>query len=104
MDLSLNDEEREIRDWVRTFVTREIMPLEPTVLERERNHERGITREELRGLRDKAKQAGFFGVQTPEEYGGMALGAVMTALVETELGRSFVPFSFGGDADNILYA
>ena len=104
MDLSLTDEEREIRDWVRTFVTREIMPLEPTVLERERRGERGLTREELRALRDKAKEAGFFGVQTPEEYGGMALGAVMTALMEAELGRSFVPFSFGGDADNILYA
>ena len=104
MDLSLTDEEREIRDWVRTFVTREIMPLEPTVLERERRGERGLTREELRGLRDKAKESGFFGVQTPEEYGGMALGAVMTALMEVELGRSFVPFSFGGDADNILYA
>jgi len=104
MDLSLTDEEREIRDWVRTFVTREIMPLEQTVLERERRGERGLAREELRGLRDKAKESGFFGVQTPEEYGGMALGAVMTALMEVELGRSFVPFSFGGDADNILYA
>ncbi len=104
MDLSLSDEEREIRDWVRTFVTREIMPLESTVLERERRNERGLTREELRGLRAKAKEAGFFGVQTPEEYGGMALGAVMTALIEAELGRSFVPFSFGGDADNILYS
>jgi acyl-CoA dehydrogenase len=104
MDLSLNEEEREIRDWVRTFVTREVMPLESTVLERERRNEPGLTREELRGLRDKAKQAGFFGVQTPEEYGGMALGAVMTALIEAELGRSFVPFSFGGDADNILYS
>jgi alkylation response protein AidB-like acyl-CoA dehydrogenase len=104
MDLSLSDEEREIRDWVRTFVTREIMPLESSVLERERGGERGLTREELRGLREKAQQAGFFGVQTPEEYGGMALGAVMTALIEVELGRSFVPFSFGGDADNILYS
>jgi acyl-CoA dehydrogenase len=104
MDLSLSDEEREIRDWVRTFVTREVMPLEPTVLERERRNERGLTREELRALRAKAKASGFFGVQTPEEYGGMALGAVMTALVEAELGRSFVPFSFGGDADNILYS
>jgi alkylation response protein AidB-like acyl-CoA dehydrogenase len=33
----------------------------------------------------------------------MGLGAVMTALVETELGKSFVPFQFGGYADNILY-
>ncbi len=104
MDLSLSDEEREIRDWVRTFVTRDVMPLESPVLERERRGEGGLTLEELRTLRDKAKESGFFGVQTPEEYGGMALGAVMTALIEVELGRSFVPFSFGGDADNILYS
>ena len=33
----------------------------------------------------------------------MGLGAVMAALIEIELGRTFVPFSFGGDADNILF-
>ncbi len=103
MDLTLSDEEREIREWVRTFVRREIMPLEQEVLARERRHERGLTAEELRGLQDIARQAGFFGVQTPEEYGGMNLGAVLTALVEVELGRSFVPFRFAGEADNILY-
>jgi acyl-CoA dehydrogenase len=103
MDLTLSDEEREIRDWVRTFVRREIMPLEPEVLGRERRHEQGLTREELRGLQDKAKASGFFGVNTPREYGGMGLGAVMNALVEAELGRSFVPFRFAGEADNILY-
>jgi len=103
MDLSLTDEEREIRDWVRTFVRREVMPLEPELLARERRHERGLTAEELRALQDKAKAAGFFGLDTPEEYGGMGLPAVATALVTTELGRSFVPFTFGGDADNILF-
>src|ERR1044072_6224736 len=103
MDLSLSPEEREIRDWVRTFVTKEIVPLEQTVLERERRNERGLTIEELRALQAKARESGFFGVQTPEEYGGMGLGAVMAALIESELGRSFVQFKFGGDADNILF-
>ncbi|MGH3330087.1 MAG: acyl-CoA dehydrogenase family protein [Nocardioidaceae bacterium] len=103
MDLTLSDEEREIREWVRTFVRKEIMPLEPEVLARERRNERGLTQEELKALQDKAKEAGFFGVHTPEEYGGMGLGAVMNALVEVELGRSFVQFRFAGDADNILY-
>jgi alkylation response protein AidB-like acyl-CoA dehydrogenase len=103
MDLRLSEEEREIRDWVRTFVNKEVMPLEQTVLERERRHERGLTREELTGLREKAKAAGFFGIQTPEEYGGMGLSAVMAALIQAEIGRSFVQFSFGGDADNILF-
>ena len=103
MDLTLTDEEREIREWVRTFVSKELMPLEPQVLERERDGERGIGLDEVKDLQDKARRSGFFGVQTPEEYGGMGLGAVMHALIETELGRTFVPFKFGGDADNILF-
>src|SRR3954449_2957870 len=103
MDLTLSDEEREIRDWVRTFVTKELMPLEPRVLQREREGERGITLDEIKALQDKARQSGFFGIQTPDEYGGMGLGAVMNALIEVELGRTFVQFKFGGDADNILF-
>ena len=104
MDLTLSDEEREVREWVRTFVSKEITPLEQTVLERERRHERGLLPDELQTLQDKAKESGFFGVQTPEEYGGMGLGALMSALIEVELGRSFVQFKFGGDADNILFS
>ena len=103
VDLTLNDEEREIRSWVRTFVTKELVPLEQEVLVRERHGERGLRPEELKALRGTAKASGFFGIQTPQDHGGMGLGAVMAALIEVELGRTFVQFSFGGDADNILY-
>jgi acyl-CoA dehydrogenase len=103
MDLSLSTEEIETRDWVRTFVRREILPLEPEVLRRERAHQPGFTGAELRQLQNKARQFGFWGIQTPEEYGGMNLSAVLAALIEVELGRSFVPFRFGGSADNILF-
>ncbi len=103
MDLALSDEERSIRDWVRTFVEREVLPLEHEVLTHERAGAPGLADETLRSLQDKARQSGFWGVLTPQEYGGMGLSAVMAALVERELGRSFVPFRFGGSADNILY-
>ncbi|GLY69228.1 acyl-CoA dehydrogenase family protein [Amycolatopsis taiwanensis] len=103
VDFSLSTEEREVRDWVRTFVQRELMPLEPEVLRRERRGEPGLPAEELTALQLKAKESGFWGVQTPEEYGGMGLSAVLTALLEAELGKTFVPFRFGGQADNILY-
>lgn len=103
MDFGLSTEEREVRDWVRTFVQRELIPREQEVLRRERAGEPGLTGEELTELRLKAKESGFWGVQTPEEYGGMGLSAVMAALLEAELGRTFVPFSFGGSADNILF-
>ncbi|MDT7804951.1 MAG: acyl-CoA dehydrogenase [Actinomycetota bacterium] len=103
MDFSLSTEEREVRDWVRTFVQRELIPLEQEVLRRERAHQPGLTGEELKNLQLKAKESGFWGVFTPEEYGGMGLSAVMAALLEAELGRTFVPFRFGGAADNILF-
>jgi len=103
VDFSLTEEQREVRDWVRTFVRKEIMPLEPEVLRRERAGLPGLERSELRDLQLKAKESGFWGVLTPEEYGGMNLGGVMAALLEAELGRSFVQFRFGGSADNILF-
>lgn len=103
VDFSLTEEQREVRDWVRTFVRKEIMPLEPEVLRRERAGKPGLEQSELRELQLKAKESGFWGVLTPEEYGGMNLGAVMAALLEAELGRSFIQFRFGGSADNILF-
>jgi acyl-CoA dehydrogenase len=104
VDFSLTDEERQIRDTVRSFISKEVMPLEPEVLRNERAGRQGIDPDVLRGLRLKARQAGFWGINTPEEYGGMNLGAVMSAILAIEVGRTFVPFSFGGSADNILYA
>ncbi|QRP46836.1 acyl-CoA dehydrogenase family protein [Amycolatopsis sp. FDAARGOS 1241] len=103
MDFTLSTEEREVRDWVRTFVQRELVPREQEVLRRERAGQPGVTADELRELQLKAKESGFWGVLTPEEYGGMGLSAVMAALLEAELGRTFVPFRFGGAADNILF-
>lgn len=104
MDFSLSPEERQIRDTIRSFVEREVMPLEPEVLRNERNGGPGLDPEVLRDLRLKAKKMGFWGINTPEEYGGAALGPVMSAIIAMEMGRTFVPFSFGGSADNILYS
>jgi acyl-CoA dehydrogenase len=103
VDFSLSDEERAIRDTARSFIRKEVAALEDEVLRRERRGEPGITRDELRELQLKAKQFGFWGLSTPEEYGGMNLPAVMQSLIFTEIGHTFVPFRFGGEADNILY-
>ncbi|MCI2418829.1 acyl-CoA/acyl-ACP dehydrogenase [Saccharopolyspora sp. K220] len=104
VDFALNDEERQIRDTVRSFITREVRPLEDEVLRNERAGKPSVAPDVLRELRLKAKKAGFWGVNTPEEYGGMNLGAVMSAILAMETGRTFVPFTFGGSADNILYS
>jgi acyl-CoA dehydrogenase len=103
VDFSLSDEERAVRDTARQFITREVMPLEQEALRRERNHLPGLERSELRELQLKARKFGFWGLSTPEQYGGMDLPAVLQSLIWTEVGRTFVQFKFGGEADNILY-
>ncbi len=103
MEFGLTDEQRAIRDTVRSFVRNEVMPQEQEVLTRERRGEPGLSHQELVTLQKKARKFGFWGLSTPESYGGMELPAVTQALIWTELGRTFVPFVFGGEADNILY-
>jgi len=103
MDFTLSDEQKMIQRTVREFVKKELMPLEQEVLKNEREGRPGLTDSVIKNLQEKAKAAGFWGINTPEEYGGANLGPVMTALLQMELGRTFVPFSFGGSADNILY-
>jgi alkylation response protein AidB-like acyl-CoA dehydrogenase len=103
MDFSLDDEQRAVRDTARAFIRNEVMPLEQEVLRREREHREGLERSELRELQLKARKFGFWGLSTPEEFGGMDLPAIMQSLIWTEIGRSWVPFRFGGEADNILY-
>lgn len=104
IDFSLSEEQRAVRDWVRTFVERELMPLENDVLRREREgHPPGLSPEERTRLRELARKSDFWGVETPTEYGGMGLDPVTAAVIEIELGRTFLTFKFGGEADNILY-
>src|SRR5260370_34925759 len=92
-----------IQQTVRRFVDRELMPLENEVMQNEVNYATGIEPSIDLHLQMKDKELGFWGINTPEDYGGANLGAVMTALIAMELGRTLVTFSFGGNADNILY-
>ena len=65
MDFSLSDEERAVRDTARQFITREVMPLEQEALRRERAHQPGLDRSELRELQLKAKKFGFWACRPP---------------------------------------
>ena len=103
MDFSLTEEQKMIQQTVRQFVERELMPLENDVLQNEGKYPNGVEPAVYDSLQRKAKEMGFWGINTPEEYGGANLGAVMSALIFMELGKTLVPFMFAGSADNILY-
>ncbi len=104
MDFEIPEELRMLQDTVRRFVRTELMPLEPLVLQREGQGMAGedlIPPEEEERLLAKAREAGLWGMDVPEEYGGMNLGAVAKCLVNEELFRTITPFIFPPDAPNL---
>lgn len=103
MDFALSTEQKMMLDVTRRFVERELMPLEGQMQEAELKGDYFPDAATAKALQQKAKQAGLWGLMTPEAHGGAELGFLMTALVMMETARSFIPFTYGGGADNILY-
>ncbi|MED3691654.1 acyl-CoA/acyl-ACP dehydrogenase [Peribacillus butanolivorans] len=103
MDLRLSDEQKMVQKTIRKFVENELIPLENEVLRNEIAGKPSLPEGKLIELQEKAKKSGFWGINTPVEFGGADLGQMMMAIVLMEVSKTFVPFSFGGSADNILY-
>ena len=74
IDFSLSEEERAVRDTIRQFIQQEVMPLEDQVLRNERGGLPPLEPGQLAELQRKAKAGGWWGINTPEQYGGIALG------------------------------
>jgi len=78
----LNGELRMLRDETRKFTKNEVLP---EANERDPKNER-MSRE----LIDKMAEMGFFGIITPEEYGGLGMGPLAYAIVAEELSRGWL--------------
>ncbi|MBU5354507.1 acyl-CoA dehydrogenase family protein [Paenibacillus silvae] len=103
MNFDLTEHQKQIQSIARQFVDDYLIPLEAELLRNEREGIQGIERRKVKELQEKAREMGLWGIETPEKYGGANLGTVTSALLKMELGRTCVPFVFGGEADNILY-
>lgn len=96
MDFEMPDTVRMIRETVRSFTNKELIPHEPTIIRREA--ERGFSDDPLIppeldvALRSKAKEIGLWGIDVPAEYGGQEFGMLAKCVVIEELKRSIVPF------------
>lgn len=103
----LSDENAMVRQTVRDFVTRELLPYEKVLIQREIAGEHGaspgLSRDERRDLQQRGHRSGLWGIDTPEELGGADLPPLTQALIFEELGRTFVDFEFGGSALPTLY-
>lgn len=104
MDFALQEEHRMLQETVRRFVRQELLPLEALVLQRDTQ---GMTGEDLlppdidEKLLAKAKEAGLWGLDVPEEFGGLNLDAFSKCLANEELYKTVTPFTFPPDAPNL---
>ena len=108
IDFKLTDEQTLIQSTVRKFVENELIPFEPVLLNREIREKQGaspgLTDGEQKELQEKAKEIGFWGLDTPEEYGGSDLDPVTLAIINIELGKTIVDFEFGGSVLPVLFS
>ncbi len=100
MDFAYSDEQRMLVDTVRAFVAKELMPYEAEV---ERDDQ--VRPELIAEIREKAKAAGLYAANMPEDLGGGGLDAVGVALMERELGRTSFALQYAvARPSNILRA
>jgi acyl-CoA dehydrogenase len=104
MNFELPEELVQMRDTLRRFVDREMIPIERQVRSTYKTDPRPIAL-----LTEKAKALGLESFDVPVEHGGMGLGLVAKTIVWSELARSIALPSRGGailgpNISPILYA
>jgi acyl-CoA dehydrogenase len=103
LNFDLPEEIRMLKDTVRKFVDRELIPIERTCRD---GHQ---LKPEIRAsLTAKANELGLSGYDIPQEYGGLGMGLVAKVTVWAELGRTIALPSrgrdvFGPNVSPILY-
>ncbi|MGV8073486.1 MAG: acyl-CoA dehydrogenase family protein [Syntrophobacteraceae bacterium] len=110
MDFSIPEEYMMLKEAMREFVKREILPLEREFLEREmKAYSDGghlIPDDVHKELWKKCKDLGFWGIEVEEKYGGQGLGMLAKTLVMEELAKSYpglYGFKLPPDAPNLYY-
>jgi acyl-CoA dehydrogenase len=84
MDFELPEELRMLKDTLRRFVNKELIPIEGKSLT-----DKMLLKPEVRAdLEAKVKDLGLWNYDVPEEYGGLGMGVLGTCVVVEEMGRT----------------
>jgi len=105
MDFDIPEELKMLQSMVRDFVTEQLKPLERIVLGRAADlsdTQMYLPLEKEQELIGMAKEMGLWGVNVPEELGGVSVGTLGNCLIEEELAQTVVPFKLG-DVTPILF-
>jgi acyl-CoA dehydrogenase len=102
MDFELAEEHRMLKDLVARFVKDELTPLEAGVLAREADGKGlGIGPAEHQRLDEVSRSLGLWGLDAPEDVGGIDLPNVAMIGVNEELGRTVTPYTLPPDSPNL---
>lgn len=101
--MKLDEQTLMIADTVRKFVERELIPLEPVFAARQVavDDEGPLTPDMVAHLRAVSHNLGLWGLDAPEEFGGLNLPHVTMAAVAEELGRTITCFTLPPDTPNL---
>jgi len=105
MDFEIEQDLKMIQSLVRDFVNDQLKPLERDILGRAADlsdAQISLPTETEEKLIKTANEIGLWGINIPEEVGGVGLGTLCSSLVEEELAQTIVPFNFG-DVTPILF-
>jgi len=102
MDFEIAEDHRMLKDLVARFVADELLPLEAGVLAREADGKGlGLGPAEHRRLDEVSKSLGLWGLDAPEDVGGVDLPNVAMIGVNEELGRTVTPYTLPPDSPNL---
>ena len=102
MHFALTDEHHMLQELVRRFVDRELLPLEPAVLARHAAGEPlALSAGELTRVERVSRDMGLWGLDAPDDVGGLDLPAVAIVGVNEEMGRTVTPFTLPPDSPNL---
>ena len=102
MDFELSEEHRMLKDLVARFVKDELMPLEAGVLAREAEGKGlGLGVAEHQRLDEISRSLGLWGLDAPEDVGGVDLPHMAMVGVEEEMGRTVTPYTLPPDSPNL---
>jgi acyl-CoA dehydrogenase len=102
MDFELAEEHRMLKDLVARFVKDELMPLEAGVLAREAAGDGlGVGPDEHKRLDEVSRNLGLWGLDAPEDVGGLDLPNIALIGVNEEIGRTVTPYTLPPDSPNL---
>jgi acyl-CoA dehydrogenase len=102
MDFELAEDHRMLKDLVARFVKDELMPLEAGVLARESDGGGlGVGPDEHKRLDEVSRTLGLWGLDAPEDVGGLDLPNVALIGVNEEMGRTVTPYTLPPDSPNL---